>query len=509
MKRTAKGIISFLLTLLVAISPVCLKKAHASTEVVTLKVASAVNTTISVQAPYSDKMFERNNKEFYSDLSMISLELAMAGFTTPEAIDSSLFNGRFASQNIRYAYDELGFKDSKFYNYDVPLNNCEDKVAYSFASKRIRTSDGKYNTVLAVVVRGGNYGGEWVSNFRMYGENDQVGMNEHYGFRTSASEIYTSLNDYLDSNSHMYRGDVKLWITGFSRGAAVANILTHMINNSQNGDSIHKLCDVNGIYSYNFACPASAKYRDVSTQNDYNIWAVISPSDIIPMAAFRNWGYTVYGNVIYLNDTMSEEAQDYFDSLLKGTEYEGVVPCNPKQSKVYQTVTDVLSDVITEASYSGYVQQMLVDIVSESYTSENANLTSTALTDKKDLIHALSEFIKYYNPDFDLEQNINGITYAHLPEHYLSLVYSWYKNEEYNNGSNENNNKNPTMPADVNNDGEITMGDVVLIQLYVARLTELTSFQTAVADVNRDNKVSMEDAVLIQRYIAHLIDSFE
>ena len=237
---------------------------------------------------------------------------------------------------------------------------------------------------------------------------------------------------------------------------------------------------------------------------------MISPSDIIPMAAFRNWGYTVYGNVIYLDDTMDEVAQDYFDSLLKGTQYEGVIPCSPKQSKVFQTVADVLSDVITETSYSGYVQQMIIDIVSESYTAEEADLSSTALTDNKDLIHALSEFIKYYHPDFDLEQNINGITYAHFPEHYLSLIYSSYKNEEYNNGSNENNNnKNPTMPADVNNDGKVTLEDEVLIQLSVAKLTELTPFQNAVADVNRDNRVSMEDAVLIQRYIAKLIDSFE
>ena len=204
-------------------------------------------------------------------------------------------------------------------------------------------------------------------------------------------------------------------------------------------------------------------------------------------------------------------AQEYFNKLLKGTEYEGVVPCNPNQSKLFQTVTDVLSDVITEVSYSGYVQQMIVDIVADSYTSEDSDSSGVSITDNKELIHALSEFIKYYNPDFDLEQNINGITYAHFPEHYLSLIYSSYKeNEKHNNGLNDNNNdKNPSVPADVNNDGEVTMGDVVLIQLSVAKLTELTPFQIAVADVNRDDKVSMEDAVLIQRYIAQLIYSFE
>ena len=511
MQRTAKSIISFLLILSMAFMPAFSKEADAASKLISLKVTSSVNETTTIQFPYSDNMFERNNKEFYHDLSMVSLGLSMAGFTAPECIGSKSFNGRLATQNIRYAYDQLGFKDSKFYNYDIPLNNCEDKVAFSFASKRIKTSDGKYNTVLAVVIRGGNYGGEWASNLRMYGENDQVGMNVHYGFRTAASEVYTSLNDYIDSNFYLYRGDVKLWITGFSRAAAVANVLTHMINNSQNGDTIHKLCKVDGVYSYNFACPASAKFRDVNTQNDGNIWAVISPSDIIPMAAFRNWGYTVYGNAIYLNDTMDKVAQDYFDKLLKGTEYEGVVPCSPKQSKVYQTVTDVLSDVITEVSYSGYVQQMLVDLVTDSYLSEDTNFSSSAITDNKDLIHAISEFIKYYQPNFDLEKNINGIIYAHFPEHYLSLLYSSYKErDKYYNDLNENNNdKHPSMPADVNNDGKVTLEDVVLIQLSVAKLTELTPFQNAVADVNRDNKVSMEDAVLIQRYIAQLINSFD
>ena len=62
--------------------------------------------------------------------------------------------------------------------------------------------------------------------------------------------------------------------------------------------------------------------------------------------------------------------------------------------------------------------------------------------------------------------------------------------------------------GDANNDGDITMVDVVFMQREIANLIKLTESQTGAADVNTDGKVTMEDVVLVQKFIAGLINKF-
>jgi hypothetical protein len=53
----------------------------------------------------------------------------------------------------------------------------------------------------------------------------------------------------------------------------------------------------------------------------------------------------------------------------------------------------------------------------------------------------------------------------------------------------------------VDSDGEVDLGDVVLLTRYLAGGWNVTVDET-VADVNKDGKIDLKDVILIRRYLA-------
>ena len=109
---------------------------------------------------YSDSYFTSPSTEYNHDLAKISLGLAAASFTHPAA-DVAGYDGyaealkRLRITNIEKAYVSLGFDTAEYYNYDVPVSDSSNKVAYSIAKKEIDNG----NVLYVVVPRGGGYGG--------------------------------------------------------------------------------------------------------------------------------------------------------------------------------------------------------------------------------------------------------------------------------------------------------------------------------------------------------------
>lgn len=66
----------------------------------------------------------------------------------------------------------------------------------------------------------------------MYNSDEKLSRN-HYGFQTAANDVLSGLSDYVQS--HEIKGDLKIWAVGFSRGAAVANLLGRALNNATIG----------------------------------------------------------------------------------------------------------------------------------------------------------------------------------------------------------------------------------------------------------------------------------
>lgn len=243
---------------------------------------------------FSDSEYSYNHK-----LAVESLRLAVAAFS---ANVTSLNWGKHTDANrdkdIKDYFRKNSFSDVKSCNYDIGLNDESSKVAFAIAKKTYN-----HNTdIVAVAIRGGYYGLEWVDNFNIgTGENSF-----HTGFKKAADGVFEEIKNYLLQNTK--KKNVKLWISGYSRGGAVANLVAAMLNDNK----VNYPCQV---YAYTFASPKSVvtdaqKAHDTTYRNIFNI---ISPDDPLYNIPPQKWGFGRYGICVVLpefNDTSYEGSEN-------------------------------------------------------------------------------------------------------------------------------------------------------------------------------------------------------
>ena len=259
------------------------------------------------QFDYDDNYFYGQEDGFGYDaaLAKASLCLEMASFSAH--VNSNWEKNLSAddytrAENIRELYHTLGFDPEtyQFVHYDTALTDPGDKVAYSMAMKYIQNPDGSTDTLIAVPIRGGGYGGEWVSNFHVWEDASSYGKN-HTGFQKAANGVLSWLKFYVNRHKDLIKGDLKLWIAGYSRGAAVANLLGHMLNDAAMNNSMSGAkMDVADIYVYTFATPAGATVKSATSSYDPNIYNIVNPIDLVPHVAPLAWGFTRYGTTLTL-----------------------------------------------------------------------------------------------------------------------------------------------------------------------------------------------------------------
>lgn len=373
--------------------------------------------------------------------------------------------------NIISAYSTLGFAGAKFYNYNKTLNNTDDKTAYSFAYKNVKT-DALDFTLIPVAVRGGGYGAEWVSNFNL-------GSGAcHEGFLNAANEIISSLSDYIEKlkKEGLLKQDVRYWVTGYSRGAAVADIVAALISNDM------QKFYTSDVFGYCFATPqwVNKNTEPVFSKEYSGIFNIINRGDAIPTVALSEWGYGRIGRDIYLNDnnvsnfTVAENiiyditgneniksavktvsnfsGVSTFDNTLSGlagnnieyskkyqkyimdicelfcTQYIGNDGKNisliAKFEKKYgKTAEDAMTDVDT------MLLEFLTPYIGDKYTDNIKCFIALARNDgvevNTQLMLFISNFAAYYflnYEDSDIGDGGNSLAYAHYPEVYLSWL---------------------------------------------------------------------------------------
>ena len=274
------------------------------------------DTNLQMTFPFSDQFFLTNPAYYSHRLARLSLGMAMAAYSAPEADrywGSDKDCGREA--NIRSAYRALAFVDDEYYNYDVNLNDSESKVAFSIASREIidpsipDTQDQRMK-VIAVVIRGGGYGAEWSNNF--YVKND-ASPGYHHGFYQASREVVDKLGDYIQR--HCADGvKHKIWITGYSRGAAVANLTAGQIDQQESlvGE---------GMYAYTFATPSGTQ-SPIGTRYKSGLFNIVYAEDIVPMVALKEWGFGKNGTTLtfsmdhsHLSKAQAEDVRSMFSQI--------------------------------------------------------------------------------------------------------------------------------------------------------------------------------------------------
>ena len=165
---------------------------------------------------YSDRLFEGDAYEYNNQLARMSIELSMLSLPSLKNDPALELD---TSVNLRAYLTDNGFTDYETngkYGRNVKL---DDEVAVACAHKTV-TADGKKYTLLVVQPRGATYGDEWANNFTFSSSADDKG--DSAGFAVSASAVLSYVKKYCAK--YGISGDVKIWMSGYSRGAGIVNL---------------------------------------------------------------------------------------------------------------------------------------------------------------------------------------------------------------------------------------------------------------------------------------------
>ena len=228
---------------------------------------------------YKDSYFKDSSYNFNQSLATMSLCLELSSWASSS--ESEYGN---KSVNARNLFSEIGFSDfrqNKMY-YSKPTMDSIGAVA---ANKKI-TVNGKEYTLIALAVRGGGYESEWASNFTIGKEG------YHQGFKEARDNVIGFLQWYIADRN--IKGDIKLWITGYSRAGATANLVAGAINEGEVNLSPCKL-ERENMYAYTFEAPMGTVEKSTNNKIHYNIHNIVNLDDAVPYVAPSYWNFRRYG----------------------------------------------------------------------------------------------------------------------------------------------------------------------------------------------------------------------
>lgn len=214
----------------------------------------------------TDPTYEIYGREFDNNLDHYAKELDSSAYNPTLAnMMAALSAAVYSQEDIEAAYESLGFEYCSLFDYDELTS--WDECGYSIAFKKSDCSD---DIICLVTVRGSKrleYNDDWLGNFNIATDAE---TGHHLGFSKPADRIYDRIQRYIESTQTT--ANIKYFVTGHSRGAAVANLLS--VKLMDNGTSSKD------VYNYNFACPdVACKNIFVNSDNMFNL---CNREDIVP-----------------------------------------------------------------------------------------------------------------------------------------------------------------------------------------------------------------------------------
>lgn len=213
-----------------------------------------------------DPRIQEGTKDYYDD-KLVNLKTLLVGNPTLNDHDySGIGFSRFKANKVWEGYptrESIGLASA----YKIVKFNNEDTA------------------IVTLVIRGGGYSSEWSSNAA-------VGLDgNHWGFDKASEDAIEFLDSYIKNEPQLRNKKLKLWIVGYSRAAATANLVSGKLGDSYtftNGSTVNK----ENIYCYTFATPkgllASGSITDGRTMN------TINNNDFVPRVAPSDWGFSRY-----------------------------------------------------------------------------------------------------------------------------------------------------------------------------------------------------------------------
>lgn len=195
---------------------------------------------------YSDDFFSKKATKRNDPLALLSVGAADAVYN---------------KDDIRDFLKTCGFTNKR----DSVTDENSDNLSFNLGKKKI----GK-KTVVAVILQGTASTDEWKSNLRL-GDSLVNLPTVHAGFNATEKAVHKKLNTFLKTNK-LKKGSAAFWVTGHSRGAAVANIMAKRLSDTYGKSN---------VYAYTFASPKVAKVSAKTVKKYSNIFNYVNPDDVV------------------------------------------------------------------------------------------------------------------------------------------------------------------------------------------------------------------------------------
>lgn len=284
------------------------------------------DTTVNFTMDYRN--FFKNSTEFQKDLAVLgsiySVEMYDSGYfeLTKGANGSSVaatngfsFGKLFGLQDgVVYKAEQLA---DKFAQTDSNGNAIDqDDVSEIYIAHRLVTYNNEKREIFFLTVRGTNgTSAEWSSNFDVGAESreytDKTGEHpdwtnkiNHKGFDVASNRILTAFDYYI--KAHEGAGIIdpnakrSIFITGHSRGAAIANLLGAHFEKDPDYDS----------YVYTMASPYST--TDSNAEKYKTIFNITNTDDLVPYLPLKEWGFKKYGTTLKISVKQNYEDKKPF-----------------------------------------------------------------------------------------------------------------------------------------------------------------------------------------------------
>ena len=368
---------------------------------------STARANKSFVVPFNRSWFKGDASVYDHNLAKASMGLATAAFR-PKGIPED--EARPTDYNLIYFLSQAGFTDFRSDDYD----KSPSRYTVSTVIGHQKIGEGKDAfELIAIGICGQGYLDEWESNFSIgTGDNPD-------GFVRSAQLVYDRIFGYIAAN-HI-KGKIKIWITGFSRAAAIANITAAWLSDED-------IFTQENVFAYTFATPMTT--REEEPERYDNIFNIVGKTDPVPCIPFADWGYTRYGTTFY---TPSLETDSDFnikrekadinlqiriimDSLLKLCPDVETYVASLQDNIIY------LWEQHDPASVFSRVLEMAEDpILVNEDNRENANMFLNHITSLLlDYVGSENSF-RRFNQEASMASNVMQM---HTPEQYVSWIFS-------------------------------------------------------------------------------------
>ena len=234
---------------------------------------------------YSDAFFSGSSLEFNKKLALMSMALDITTLA-PDINNDPERNPVYTKQLL----EDIGFSDIEFSDDYTQLVSQE--TAVSACAHKIVMDGKKAYTLLVILTRSGTFSDEWYTNLHSFDSADDKGDNA--GFRFCKDKVLSFARDYIAKNG--LTGDIKVWTTGYSRGAGIINLLgADLIRDPKTALGESVTLSPENLYCYTIGTPRTASvsgdYKDAKFSYIHNVY---EDSDIAanfpPASSFDRYG---------------------------------------------------------------------------------------------------------------------------------------------------------------------------------------------------------------------------